>query len=228
MAVEQSGENYSLFLLIGKSGTGKTSSLRNLPLEKTALINAEAKSMLPFKGAKKLKHHWVLKDITKFMSGLDVLIKKDDIEYIVIDSLSFLMSMYETQIITKAPNTMKAWGDYAIFYREMIHKLKTCKKHVVITSHPTEVQDESTMLINQCAMVKGSLKGMVEADFNVVVYTYNSANEDGLIEYKFLVKKTKNTIGWSVKSPLGMFENDILETNDVMEVFKAIQDFSQE
>lgn len=221
-------ENYSLFLLVGKSGSGKTSSLRNMPLEETVLINAEAKSMLPFKGAKRLYKHFIVNDITKFQRGLDVVLSDEKVKYVVIDSLTFLMSMYEIQVVNQAVNTMKAWGEYAVFYKEIIHKLKTSKKNVVVTVHPCETLDEATGIINQCASVKGSLRGMIEADFNVVIYTHIFNDEEGNLKYGFLTNKTKDTIGLSVKSPFGMFETSMLSDNDVMVIFNTLDKFQNE
>jgi hypothetical protein len=137
--------------------------------------------------------------------------------------------MYELQVVNKATNTMKAWGDYQIFYKELIHKLKTSNKKIVITAHPSEIQDEASGLINQAVGVKGSLKGFIEADFNVVVYTrVVSDSTTGKVNYGFYVNKTKETTSWSIKSPFEMFETDILEDNDVMLVFNAIEKFKDE
>jgi hypothetical protein len=219
-------ENQSIFLLVGKSGTGKTTSLRNLPLDKTIILNSENKSLLPFKGASKVYRHHQVTEISKFLRGLASIIKDDKAEYIVLDSLTFLMSMYETQVICKAANTMKAWGDYQQFYKEFIHLLKTSDKKVIITAHPSEVLDEGTGLINQNVSVKGALKGFIEADFNVVIYTRVVADEEtGTIKYGFYTNKTKESLSTSVKSPIGMFESAVLDDNDAMVIFKAIEDY---
>ena len=42
-------------IVVGKSGSGKSTSLRNLNPEKTAVLNTERKQ-LPFKGANKFKN----------------------------------------------------------------------------------------------------------------------------------------------------------------------------
>ena len=101
-------ENQKIFLVIGNSGSGKTSSLRNMPLEKTVLINTELKSMLPFRGHARLKKHWLLNDIHKLMAGLTLLEKDPEVEYIVLDSLSYLMNMYELQVVKTSTNGMRA------------------------------------------------------------------------------------------------------------------------
>ena len=48
-------ENYTM-LLFGASGSGKSTSLRNLPLEKVSFINCEGKT-LPFSSKKLHRAH---------------------------------------------------------------------------------------------------------------------------------------------------------------------------
>lgn len=218
-------ENQKIFLLIGDSGSGKTSSMRNMPLEKTALLNTEQKTMLPFKGANRLYKHGSISNVDTFLPALDKLIEDEKVEYIVLDSLSFLLNMFEMQKVRTSTNTMKAWGDYGDFYKQIIHKIKSSKKNFVIMVHPKDVYDEKTMIMKTTAFSKGSNSGFIEADFNVVVYTDVSIGEDELPRYRFLVKKTKETIGKSVKSPFDMFKTPYTESNDIMEVFAAIDEY---
>lgn len=218
-------ENQKIFLVIGSSGSGKTSSLRNMPLEKTVLINTELKSMLPFRGHARLKKHWLLNDINKLMPGLTLLEKDPEVEYIVLDSLSYLMNMYELQVVKTSTNGMRAWGEYGDFYRSLIMLIKSSSKNYVIMCHPKEVFDEKAGEIKVSAAIKGSLSGLVEADFNVVAYTDVSADEDGMPLYRFLVKKTKESLSKSVKSPFDMFDEPYTKSNDVMEVFDAITNY---
>lgn len=218
-------ENQKIFLLVGASGSGKTSGMRNMPLEKTVLINTELKSMLPFRGHQRLKRHWVVNDVNKFMAGLELIEKDEDIEYCILDSLSYLMNMYELQKVKPATNGQKAWGDYGDFYRTLIMFIKNSKKSWVITCHPKEVFDEKAGEYRTSAAIKGSLSGLVEADFNVVIYTDIGTNEDGMPMYRYLVKKTKETLGKSVKSPFMMFDEAHTQSNDIMEVFTAIENY---
>jgi hypothetical protein len=215
-------ENQKIFLVIGNSGSGKTSSLRNMPLEKTVLINTELKSMLPFKGHHRLKKHWLLNDVHKLMMGLKMLEEDPEVEYIVLDSLSYLMNMYELQVVKTSSNTMRTWGDYGDFYRNLIMFIKSSCKNWVIMCHPKEIFDEKAGEIRVSAAIKGSLSGLIEADFNVVVYTDITVDEEGMPQYRFLVKKTKESLSKSVKSPFDMFDESHTKSNDVMEVFESI------
>lgn len=223
-----------MFLLIGKTGEGKTYSLRNLPLEKTAYINGDGKAP-SFKGTAKLYKNWVITNVKNVLKGLDILIQDENVEYIVIDTLNFIMNLFEIQVVNTHVNskgqldTMKGWALYQTFYKELIHKLKTSKKNVIVLTHPTEFFHEEMGRFQMSATMKGSLKNMVEADFTVVAYTYVSINQEtDMPEYKFLVRKTKETTGWSVKSPPDMFEKEFTDTNDVLLVLDAIEKYNGE
>ena len=76
--------------IVGRSGTGKTSSLEQLPEDKTLILNVENKR-LPFKT--KFKHEYRIKDYRKLIGdnneGMLISgIKSDKFDYIVIDSFT--------------------------------------------------------------------------------------------------------------------------------------------
>lgn len=98
-------------LLIGNTGSGKSTSLRNLPLEKTIYINTEAK-FLPFKGSSRLKQSIKLVDPDEMLAGMDWIEEQDDVEYVVIDSFSMLMDMWYMKHIANADprKTQQLWG----------------------------------------------------------------------------------------------------------------------
>ena len=45
-----------------------------------------------------------------------------DVKGIIVDSLTFLMDMYETQYVLTASNTMKAWSDFNQFFKQMMQE----------------------------------------------------------------------------------------------------------
>lgn len=98
-------------LLIGDSGTGKSTSMRNLPLDKTIWLNTEKKS-LPFKGQSKLHTNVILKDPDEMIEGMNWIEEQDNVEYVVLDSFTMLMDMFYMKHIANAPanKTQKAWG----------------------------------------------------------------------------------------------------------------------
>lgn len=156
------------------------------------------------------------------------------VDGIIIDSLTFLMDMYESQLVLNAANTMKAWGDFAQYFKVLMQeKVTHFAKPVIITAHVKDELDEKAMEIKTSVPIKGSLKNNgVEAYFSTVVAAkrmtlkdltgYSSAllnitEEDQDLGYKhvFQTRPTKTTIGETIRSPMGIFDkNQTFMDND--------------
>lgn len=147
--------NNHIVLVMGKPNTGKSTSLRNLKNQESMIyLNTDLKA-LPFK--------------SKFLKTIDVADAMDVIGYIqqieevptvtgaVLDTLTFLMSMYERQYVLNATNTQKAWGDYGNFYRDFIHAIKSGTKDYAILAHEDTILNEQTMQMESKVPVKGSV-----------------------------------------------------------------------
>lgn len=147
-------QNKFIVLVMGKPNTGKTTSLRNLPQESMVYLNTDLKE-IPFRD--------------RFMSSVEVADAYDIHSYIeeientpevtgaVLDTLTFLMSMYERQYVINAANTQKAWGDYGNFYRDFIHNIKAGSKHYVIMAHEETILNEQSMNLESKVPVKGAV-----------------------------------------------------------------------
>jgi len=218
-------ENKKIIMIIGETGSGKTTSLRNMPLEKTVYIDVDRKSIKSFKGMEKFKDWIKLDFVDHLMPGLQMLEDDDECEYIVIDTLSFLLDLYATQKIDTAEDTRAAWGDYKRFYKELINHVKTSKKSYIFMAHPKTIYNEMEMEQKTFAYAQGSIAGKMEGDFAVVLYTRKYLNQDGLPAFGFSTNVTKETIHTSVKTPFGMFDEPVLADNDIMEVFRAIEEY---
>jgi len=116
-------------LLVGETGSGKSTSMRKLPLEKTIWLNTEKKS-LPFKGQKKLLENVIVKDPDEMIDGMAWIEEQENCEYVVLDSLSMLMDMWYMKHIATAPanKTQQAWGNYKTFGMNILELMKQSKK----------------------------------------------------------------------------------------------------
>ncbi len=217
--------NKKMILIVGPTSTGKTTSLRNLPLERSAYIDIDRKSIKGFKDMDKFKE-WVKLDyIDHLIPGLIGLEADPDCDYIIIDTLSFGLDMFVAQHIDTAADTRAAWGEYKKWYKELIHHIKTSKKSYIILMHDKSIFNEESMEVKTTAYAQGSISGKIEADFAVVAYTHKYVNEDGLPAYGFLVGPTKETIALSAKAPMGMFNEPLVPDNDILTLFKAIEEY---
>lgn len=216
--------NDHLVLLCGKSATGKSASLMGLEKQEGVMyLNCEAGKKLPFKS--KFKQY----TITDPLQVYEAFSRAEEIEgvhTIVVDSLSFLMEMFESVYVLNSANTMKSWGDYAQFFKNLMQQyVAKSTKNVIFISHTADSMNESEMVIETKAPVKGSLKGTgIEAYFTVVLASKKvplktlkdyasplltiTPEEEALgFKYVFQLKLTKDTVNERLRSPLGLFSN---------------------
>ena len=215
--------NYQLALIVGFSAAGKSASLRNIQnQERWMHLNTEAGKRLPFKNK---FQPYRIEDPYQVHEAFDFGTDNRDVQGIVLDSLTFLMDMFETQFVLNSSNSMKAWGDFAQFFKVLMQeKIVRFGKPVIITAHVKDELDEKAMEIKTSVPIKGSLKNNgVEAYFSTVVAAkkmtlkelagYSSAllnitDEEKDLGYKhvFQTRPTKNTVGERIRSPMGLFD----------------------
>ena len=93
-------------MIAGSSATGKSASLRDIDNpEGVMYLGTESGKRLPFPA--KFKRLTVT-DPHQVLQAIDQANGMDDIHTIAIDSLTFLMEMYESVYVLTSANTMKA------------------------------------------------------------------------------------------------------------------------
>lgn len=244
--INQFSEHPKSVLICGESGAGKTSSLMNLQNHKGVLyLNCDGGKPLPFKNNFK---RITVDDPYDIFDYFDQ-IKKDDqkrIHTVVIDTVSFLMDIYENKHVIDAPNTMKAWSEYAQFFKTLMYQyVAHSPAYVIFLGHLDVYIDEDTGEKRSIVPVKGSLKkNGIEAYFTTVLSCkkvklsefkkYNQTNlltitpeeEEQGFKHVFQTKTTKNSVGDRIKSPMGLFSTDeTFINNDVQLVLKRLNDF---
>lgn len=215
--------NDQLILVGGQSAGGKSASLRNLRNQDRWLyLNTEAGKRLPFRNSFDSKR---IDDPYQVWEGFDYATETGNYDGIIVDSVTFLMDMFESQFIVNAVNTQKAWGDYAQFFKVLMQeKVVRFGKPVIIISHVREDLDEQTHSMKTAVPIKGSLKNNgVEAYFSTVVEALKvplrelelykndmlsiTEDEEELgFKYVFQTRLTKASTGKRIRSPMGMFD----------------------
>lgn len=215
-------QNDHLVLISGESGTGKSASLMNLPNhERVMYLNCESGKRLPFRNKFK---NFTITDPWQVHEAFDHAKDNPDYDIIVIDTLTFLMDMLETQYVLAAADTQKAWGSYQQYFKILMQeKVAGSDKAVIILAH-TRTDYDSAVLENKTAVpIKGALKNNgIEAYFSTVVSTkkiavkelekfenplLNITEQDQALGFKhvFQTQITKETIGERIRSPMGLF-----------------------
>lgn len=234
--------NDNLVLLVGKSAAGKSASLMNLPNpEGVMYLNCEAGKKLPFRSKFK---EFTITDPLQIEEAFMAAENMPDVHTIVVDSLTYMMDMYESVYVLTAANTMKAWSDFSQFFKRLMqsHVAKSTK-NVVFTAHVSDtINDE--MIAETCVPVKGSLKNNgVESYFSCVIAAkkvqlkeladYDNdlldiTEEERALGFKycFQTKLTKKTVGDRLRSPLGMWDNkETFIDNDMNKVFSRLHEY---
>lgn len=216
-------ENVQLVLISGESGTGKSASLMNIrDQEKWAYLNCEAGKRLPFRN----KFQSVtITDPYTVHEYFDDLRDEPNCKGIIIDTITFLMEMYESVYINGSNDTQKAWGQYFQFYKTLMQeKVASFGKPVIILGHTLRTYDEKALVNRVAVPVKGALKNNgIEAYFSTVVSAKKielrdiektdkslltiTPQEEALgFKHVFQTQLTKDTTGERIRSPMGMFD----------------------
>lgn len=234
--------NKNIVLIMGKPNTGKSTSLMKLQnQDKMVYLNTDLKE-LPFRDR-------FLKNV-EVADALDVLGYIADIEGspgvegAVLDTITFLMSMYERQYVVNATNGQKAWGDYGNFYRDFIHAIKAGTKDYAILAHEDSFLNEQTMQMETRVPIKGSVgKTGVEADFTTILSTKqmpikklegyendllhitDEEKEDGF-KHVFCTRIVNEYRGEKMRSAIGLWKrNELYIDNDLNQVFARLREY---
>lgn len=235
--------NDDLVLLCGKSATGKQASLMQLKNpEGVMYLNCEQGKRLPFKSKFK---QYVVVDPLQVLEAFDHAETDTSIHTIVVDSLTYLMDMYESIYVLPATNTMKAWSDFAQFFKTLMQqKVAGSTKKVVFIAHTADSLNENEMAVETKVPVKGALKNQgVESYFSLVIASKKvplkllkdyqndlleiTPEEEALgFKYVYQTKITKDTVNERLRGPLGLFSNnETFINNDIQLVFDRLHEY---
>ena len=239
----QTDVNDHLILVSGKSTTGKSASIMNLERpENWAYLNCEAGKRLPFRSKFK---EFTITDPLQVYEAFDWAETQDNIEGIVVDSVTFLMDMFESVHVINSTNTMKAWGDYAQFFKNLMQVyVARSTKSVIFTAHALDQLNEADMVMETKVPVKGSLKNNgIESYFSAVVsakkmtikalegyesdlLTITPEDEALGFKYVFQTKLTKETVGERIRAPMGLWSTaETYIDNDMQLVMNRLHEY---
>lgn len=221
-----SDTNDQLILICGYSGSGKSYSLKNIRnQDKWLYLNTEAGKKLPFKN--RFKNIRIV-DPKEVLSYFDAAIAAGDkSEGIIIDSIDFLMNMFEAKYIKTAADTRKAWGNYQTFFEQIFQdKIIRYGKPVIIIAHVADSYDEKTLDTKTSIPVKGALKNIsIEAYCSFLIYAekmtlkdlenykndllhITAKDEATGLKYCFQTQLTKTTLNKKIRGPDDLFTLD--------------------
>lgn len=235
--------NDHLVLLVGFSSAGKSRSLKNIRDPAGVLyLNCESGKKLPFKSGFK---EMVITDPLQIQEAFDWAETKPHIHTIVIDSLTYLMEMFESLYIYRNANIQSAWNDFQQYFKEVMQqKVASSTKKVIFTAHVKETYNEKLLRMDTKVPVKGALQSNgLESYFSVIIgakvmeiknladYKNSlltiSPKEEALgIKYVYQTQLTKETIGERLRGPDDLFsQQETFIDNDIQLVLDRLEQY---
>jgi len=217
-------KNKPLVMVVGSSGSGKSTSLRNLDPASTHILDLERKGF-PFPNADAFGNIHNIENMGQFNTALNAALTDPACRVIVIESFT----KYTEILLSLAQTSYKGydiWNFYNKAIRDMLDKVKNTQSIVVFTAIDEIVripQPDGSETAQRRVKVQGKQhEGNVEKEALMVLFTEPRRDTKlGKIAYMFQT----NTDGLtSAKTPMGMF-NDTLVPNDLATVLDIAEKY---
>ena len=207
--------------IVGGSGTGKSTSLRNLPPEKTYIIDLERKGM-PF--PKKFPYTAPCSSTTEFDAALKDALADESCEVIVIESFTKYVEILHT-LADRSFKGFDIWNYYNREIRTMLDKVKNDHAVVIFTAVDEIVElmqpSGNTFNVRRIKVQGKQHAGSIEKEFLMVLFTEVKRDKEGNTRYVFQTNSDGIT---SAKTPMGMFPEAYID-NDVNAVIETAKTY---
>ena len=212
--------------VMGESGSGKTTAMRNLPPKETFYIDCDKKG-LNWKGWRKQysvdnKNYFATDSFSTCKTLMEKVDKSENfrhIKYLVIDTINGMMVAEEMRILAMQGGDKRSeWRDLASNGWDIINKALTLREDltVIILCHSETISDDNGIVKTRIKTNGRKLEKLVlESKMTTVVW---AVRQDG--KYKFILSADGSTC----KVPMNAFQTDECD-NDIMIVVKALEDY---
>lgn len=219
--------------VMGESGSGKTTAMRNLPPEQTFYMDCDRKGLnwkgwrgqyAPLEDKQNTdKGFYISNDNFAIVQSALKHVNEDErykrIKYVVIDTLNGLMVAEEMKILAmQSGDKRSAWSDLAQNGWAIINQCLTLRDDltVIILCHSETISDDNGIIRTRIKTNGRKLEKLVlESKMTTVVW---AVRQDG--KYKFILSADGSTC----KVPMNAFDTDEID-NDITLVIKALEDY---
>lgn len=207
--------------VMGESGSGKTTSCRNLDPKQTYYIDCDRKG-LSWKGwreqyNKEAKNYMATNDAVKIRALLDAINAKcPNIHFVVIDTLNGIMVGDEMR--RRKEKGYDKWSDLAFSVWDLVDGVYDYRDDLTIiyTAHSqTETDDSGYTFTRIKTNGKKLEKISLESKFTTVLWAK-------VVNGKYIFETHANNS--TCKTPMGAFSEDTIE-NDMLKVIDALKDY---
>lgn len=207
--------------IAGESGSGKTTSMRNLDPKKTYYFNCDLKA-LNWKGwnqqyNKENKNYCATSNVPLICRGLNKINgERPEIKYVIIDTLNSIMA--DDEMRRSKEKGYDKWIDLAQCVWDLVTNSYSYRDDLTIiyTAHTQTERDESGYMFTRIKTNGKKLdKLCLESRFTTVLIAKAAGGK-----YIFETQARNST----AKSPMGAFEDFEIE-NDIVKVIKALEEY---
>lgn len=219
-------------IVMGKSGTGKSTSIKGLDPKETVVINTLRKR-LPFKGSASMynaenKNLFNLENYTDVIHYLELIDSKaTHVKNIVLDDSIFVM---RKEFFSRAKEAgYGKFTELAAHFQQIIAKCETLRENlnVFFILHSEDIVSDGAIVGFKVATVGK----MLDSQYNpievvpMVLYSAIKYDNKGVAQFGFYTHACKEgNIEIPAKTPDGMFEEDFIP-NDLGVVVKAMDEY---
>lgn len=207
--------------IMGESGSGKTTAMRNLPPKETFYIDCDGKG-LPWRGwrkqySKENKNYYLSDEPAKVANALEKIDKEQTrFKYVVVDTLNGIMVGDEMR--RSKEKGYDKWVDLAASVFDIVNNANKLRDDltVIFLAHSQTEHDESGYMFTR---IKTSGKKLDKICLESKLTSVLLAK---CVDGKYILETHNNNS--TAKTPMGAFDTDTIE-NDVMLVIKALEEF---
>lgn len=218
-----------LVFLVGKSGMGKSTSLRNLNHDETVIINTDQKA-LPFKNfsarySEEKRNYRKTSDINIVISTLQKVNTLPHVKTVIVDTWSRIMTDTVMSQSFRAEKGFDKWSKMAAAQYDLINTINDVMRDdliVYLLAHPETHYDDAGFSSERIGVQGKMLERFVPESFSTIVLYAEIVKTPG--QPNRHVFRTVSSGNDTCKTPLEMFEETLID-NDLVEVNNTIREY---
>ena len=222
----------NICMILGPSGTGKSTSIKGLDSKETVVLNVLRKR-LPFKGSGTIyntdnKNLFNVDEYTQIINLLNSIDQKaTHVKNVIVEDMTYVM---RKEFFKRAKET--GYGKYTELAQHFQQIISTCENmreniNVFFILHSEPVQSDKVTI----GFKVSTIGALIDNQYNpvevvpMVLYSAIKYDEKGNATYGFYTHRCmEGTVEIPAKSPADMFEEDFI-SNDLGLVVKAMNEY---
>lgn len=218
----------TLVFIVGRSGMGKSTSLRNLNPDETVIINTDQKA-LPFKKFQekyneKKGNYLKSSNPSEVLEKLKEAHKNPKIKTAVIDTWSRIMTDFVMNKGFRNNSGFEKWAKLSGSQYDLINTINEKMRDdlvVYLFAHPETIYDEDGFANERIAVQGKQLEKMAPESFSTIVLYAEVQTDPSGNKHLFRTKSSGND---TCKTPIDMFKEEFID-NDLVLVNQAIKEY---